>query len=145
MKLFINTYVMSMLRRQAWMKWFPPMAVRSPSPLYTTTLSSGFASFRPVANGIARPCVVWKESRFRYPATLPEQPIPETTATLSRSSPLDSSAWAKQLTVVPIPHPGHQMWGMRSMRRNASTGLCGRLVSVSLRNTFSGMLTSETS
>jgi len=85
------------------------MAVRSPSPLYTTTFSSGLASFNPVANGIARPCVVWNESRFRYPATRPEQPIPETIATLSRSAPLPLSACAKQFTVVPMPHPGHQM------------------------------------
>ena len=34
-------------------KWFPPIAKRSPSPEKTTTLSSGFASFMPVANGIA--------------------------------------------------------------------------------------------
>ena len=40
------------------------MLVRSPSPLMTTTLSSGFASFRPVAKGMARPCVVWKEFEF---------------------------------------------------------------------------------
>ena len=33
------------------------------------------------------------------------------------------SARAKQLTVVPMPHPGHQMCGMRSVRRNGSTGL----------------------
>ena len=56
--------VRSMLRRAAWMKWFPPIAKRSPSPEKTTTLSSGFASFMPVAKGIARPWVVWKESRF---------------------------------------------------------------------------------
>ena len=56
--------MMSMLRRAACMKWLPPMAERSPSPEYTTTFSFGLDSFRPVANGIARPCVVWNESRF---------------------------------------------------------------------------------
>ena len=28
----------------------------------------------------------------------------------------------KEFTVVPMPHPGHQMCGMRSVRRNGSTG-----------------------
>ena len=55
----------SMFRRAAWMKWLPPMAVRSPSPENTVTVSSGFASFSPVANGKARPCVVWNESSLR--------------------------------------------------------------------------------
>ena len=32
---------------------------------------------------------------------------------------LPISARAKQLTVVPMPQPGHQMCGMRSMRRNS--------------------------
>src|SRR5581483_10640363 len=50
------------------------------------TFSLGFASFRPVANGMARPCVVWNESSFTYPATRPVQPMPLTTATESRSS-----------------------------------------------------------
>jgi hypothetical protein len=62
MKLFTQMTRRSMLRRAAWMKWLPPIAVRSPSPLKTTTSSSGRASLRPVANGTARPCVVWKES-----------------------------------------------------------------------------------
>ena len=38
-----------------------------------------------------------------------------------RSTLESSSARAKQLTVVPMPQPGHQMCGMRSMRRNGST------------------------
>ena len=29
---------------------------------------------------------------------------------------------AKQFTVVPMPHPAHQMCGIRSIRRNGSTG-----------------------
>ena len=37
------------------------MLERSPSPLITTTFRSGFASFKPVAKGMARPCVVWNE------------------------------------------------------------------------------------
>src|SRR3989304_4840587 len=44
----------SMFRRAAWMKWFPPMANRSPSPPNTGTSSSGFARFRPGPNGMAR-------------------------------------------------------------------------------------------
>jgi hypothetical protein len=53
-KLFTQMIVISIFLRAAWMKWFPPMAKRSPSPLYTTTFSFGFASLRPVANGIGR-------------------------------------------------------------------------------------------
>ena len=48
-----------MLRRAAWMKWFPPIANRSPSPAKTVTWRDGLASLMPVANGIARPWVVW--------------------------------------------------------------------------------------
>src|SRR5208337_1482760 len=59
----------------------------------------------------------------KYPATRPVQPIPETTATFSRGSLDSTSARAKQFTVVPIPQPGHQMCGMRSVRRKGSTGL----------------------
>src|ERR1035438_10771904 len=76
------------------------MAVRSPSPEYTTTCNDGLASFNPVANGMARPCVVWNESSRAYPATRPVQPMPDTTATLSRSALDSSSARVKQLTVV---------------------------------------------
>ena len=49
---------MSMFRRQAWMKWFPPIAVASPSPLTTRTCLSGFAILIPVAKPSARPWVV---------------------------------------------------------------------------------------
>src|SRR3989304_1286966 len=55
MKLFSTMTVMSMLRRQAWMKWFPPIAVASPSPLTTITRLSGPAAFRPPAGGGGRP------------------------------------------------------------------------------------------
>jgi len=53
-----------MLRRAAWMKWLPPMPIRSPSPEITATVSSGRPSLRPVAKGSARPCVEWKLSIF---------------------------------------------------------------------------------
>src|SRR5579864_9287709 len=43
--------------------------------------------------------------------------------TCSRSALESIRARVKQLTVVPMPQPGHQMWGMRSMRRKGSTGL----------------------
>src|SRR5215469_18732541 len=49
--------------------------------------------------------------------------MPETSAMDLRST-LDSiSARAKQLTVVPMPQPGHQMCGIRSVRRKGSAGL----------------------
>src|SRR6516165_5520785 len=87
------------------------------------TFSLGFASFNPVAKGIARPWVVWKESSFTYPATRPVQPIPETRAREFRSIFDSINARANEFTVVPMPHPGHQMCGMRSVRRKGSTGL----------------------
>jgi len=48
------------LRRSVWMKWLPPMASASPSPVAIHTSSSGRASFRPVAIAGARPWMVWK-------------------------------------------------------------------------------------
>src|ERR1019366_4153511 len=51
--------------------------------------------------------------------------MPETRASDPKSMFDSTSARAKQLTVVPMPHPGHQMWGIRSDRRNGSTGLIG--------------------
>ena len=56
--------VKSMLRRLAWMKWLPPIAVASPSPVMTSTFSSGCASLIPVANGSALPCAVWTVLKF---------------------------------------------------------------------------------
>ena len=49
---------MSMLRRAAWMRWLPPIAVQSPSPVMTITCRSGRAILMPVANVNVRPCVV---------------------------------------------------------------------------------------
>jgi len=91
---------------------------------------SGRDMASPVAKGIARPWVVWNESTFMYPATRPVHPMPETTATLFRSISDSSRARAKQLTVVPMPQPGHQIDGMRSMRRYLLTGfsLTGGLI-----------------
>ncbi len=43
--------------------------------------------------------------------------MPETTDTLSRSKPVFSSAVAKHWTTVPMPQPGHQTCGIRSIRR----------------------------
>src|ERR1019366_2248481 len=77
---------------------------------------------------MARPWVVWKLSRLAYPATRPVQPMPDTIATLFRLSLELSSALAKQFTVVPMPQAGHQMCGMRSMRRKGSTGLVAVIV-----------------
>src|SRR3974390_629303 len=111
-----------MSRGAAGIRWLPPIADRSPSPEYTTTFNLGFASFSPVANGIARPCVVWKESSFTYPATRPVHPMPETNASDCRSTFDSIKARANEFTVVPIPHPGHHMCGIRSVRRNGSTG-----------------------
>ena len=56
--LFTMTAVRLMFLRAAWMKWLPPMAMASPSPMMTMTWSFGFASLMPVAKVRARPCVV---------------------------------------------------------------------------------------
>ena len=45
------------------------------------------------------------------------QPMPETTAVFFKSALAWVRARAKQLTPVPMPHPGHQMLGMRSIRK----------------------------
>ena len=47
-----------MLRRMAWMKWLPPMASASPSPVTTQTISSGRETLSPEAKEGARPCSV---------------------------------------------------------------------------------------
>ena len=41
------------------MKWLPPMASESPSPVVTQTLSRGLATLTPVATAFARPCTEW--------------------------------------------------------------------------------------
>ena len=46
---------MSRLRRIAWMKWFPPIASASPSPVTTQTISSGRETLSPEAKEGARP------------------------------------------------------------------------------------------
>src|SRR5665811_634767 len=51
MALLSTTAVMSTLRRAAWMRWLPPMAAQSPSPITTTTCRLGSATLAPVATG----------------------------------------------------------------------------------------------
>ena len=46
------------MRRIVWMKWLPPMASASPSPVITHTISSGRETFSPEAKDGARPCSV---------------------------------------------------------------------------------------
>ena len=95
-----------MFRRQPWMKWLPPMAARSPSPVKTTTLRFGFAILTPVANAMARPWVVWSESVRMYPGARDEQPIPETKTVSSFFQPIWSIAASVQLMIVPFPQTG---------------------------------------
>ena len=58
MRLLNSSIFRSMLRRIAWMKWLPPMASASPSPVMIHTISSGRETFRPEAKDGARPCSV---------------------------------------------------------------------------------------
>ncbi len=46
------------------MKWLPPMASESPSPVVTHTASLGLATLTPVATALARPCTEWKPKVF---------------------------------------------------------------------------------
>ena len=46
------------MRRIAWMKWLPPMASASPSPVMIHTISSGRETLMPEAKDGARPCSV---------------------------------------------------------------------------------------
>ena len=55
-----GNHLIHALRRMAWMKWLPPMASASPSPVTTQTLRSGREVARPVAIAGARP---WIECR----------------------------------------------------------------------------------
>jgi hypothetical protein len=57
-----------------------------------------------------------------YPAPLPEQPIPDTTAAFVKSVTAERMAINAEEKTVPIPHPGHQMCGMRSVRSIVSSG-----------------------
>ena len=50
-----TTTVKSILRLAAWIKWLPPIALMSPSPASTITLSSGLDILIPVAKAIALP------------------------------------------------------------------------------------------
>ena len=58
MRLLNMTSFMSRLRRIAWMKWLPPMASASPSPVTIHTISSGRDTLMPEAKDGARPCSV---------------------------------------------------------------------------------------
>ena len=57
MRLLNNTIVMFTLRRNAWIRWLPPMLNASPSPVITHTARSGRAIATPVAIAGARPWI----------------------------------------------------------------------------------------
>ena len=96
------------------------MAERSPSPVNTTTLRSGFAILTPVANASALPWVVCKESVVIYPGARDEHPIPETKTVSSISHPISSTAFTVQFITVPLPHPAQKIWGSLSCRYHFS-------------------------
>ena len=60
MRLLNMMTLMSTLRRIECRMWLPPIDSASPSPVMTHTISSGLASFRPVASVGARPWIEWK-------------------------------------------------------------------------------------
>ena len=95
-----------MFLRAACIRWFPPIDVASPSPVTTITSCFEFAIFSPVANAMARPCVVCNESHFTYPGILEEQPIPDTILIFSKSISDISIALNNVLKIIPFPQPG---------------------------------------
>jgi hypothetical protein len=111
MELLKTISVRSTFLLHACRKWFPPIAPASPSPLTTMTLSSGLASFTPVANASARPWVVWSVLQSMYPGSRDAHPIPDTMAVLSLSSFSASIALMMDFIINPCPQPGHHMCG----------------------------------
>ena len=126
LKLFTMMTVMSMFLLAACSVWLSPMLRRSASPLMTTTLSSGFASLTPIAKAMGLPCVVCIESKPMKPATLPVQPMPETTTSFLGSSlpslTSSSTACMKTFIVVPAPQPGQRVWGSARVLAYLPTG-----------------------
>ena len=99
------------------MKWFPPMAAVSPSPMVVMTVSSGRIILMPVAKARTRPWVVCIVLKSRMKGVRLEQPIPPTTITSSFLSLRASIAWTSALTTTPLPQPGHQTLGSFSTRK----------------------------
>jgi hypothetical protein len=61
--------------------------------------------------------------------------MPDTTAVFVRSVPVDCMAIRDEEKAVPIPHPGHHMCGMRSVRRIESSGcLVGEFLFIRVLN-----------
>src|SRR5487761_417489 len=99
---------MSRFLRIACTKCPSPMPYPSPSPPVTTTFRSGFASFAPVATGIALPWRLWKPYECMNPGRLLEQPIPETTSRSFGSISRLETACTREFRTPKSPHPGHQ-------------------------------------
>src|SRR5579884_1249457 len=119
-------HVTSMFLRAAWMRWLPPMARPSPSPVMTMTVSSGRASLRPVAKAGARPWVAWRVQKSIIPGSRLLQPMPATTATRSWGRPTRSMARRSAPATIPWLQPGHRTWGILGSRRNRRTSPIGR-------------------
>ena len=109
--------VISIFRRAACMKWLPPMARASPSPMGTKRVSSGLESFTPVAKARARPCRVCREWKSTYPEILAEQPIHEIMTISFMLSSCSYTAHNSELRIVPWTQPGHHIWGKKRCRR----------------------------
>src|SRR2546427_4579303 len=72
------------------------------------TVSSGFASFAPVATGSARPWIPWNPYVDRKPGKFEEHPIPLTTSTCQGGSASTWRVFVRALSTAKSPHPGHQ-------------------------------------
>ena len=64
LRLFRRIIFRSTLRRNAWMKWLPPIARPSPSPEICQIVKLGLATLAPVATAAARPWIVWNPYVF---------------------------------------------------------------------------------
>ena len=108
MELLNTSAVTSMLRRAAWIRWLPPIATQSPSPMMTMTLRPGSAALAPVATASARPWAVCTVDQFRYVVMRPAQPMPAITQVRSGSRSSDRTASIRALVTMPFEQPGHQ-------------------------------------
>ena len=93
----------------ACMKWFPPIAAQSPSPVKTITFKSGFASFyaggkcqRSSMGGVE--CVKIQISR-----RMGRTPDSGYYADFSLANLRLSIARTTAPVIMPFPHPGHHM------------------------------------
>jgi len=74
-------------------------------------LVAGFGQFDPGGEGYGAPVLVWNESVFVSPLCGPDATDARNDHELVQIRLQLASACRKQLRTMPLPQPGHQMWG----------------------------------